>query len=88
MSDFDINAPTQGKVTLELDWDEAEILARIVGMTNSGNLDTVSPVLAEFVASMVEHVGRNIRSDARKYYAYTENSVVGAQVYVDMASNW
>lgn len=65
--DFKIEAPVEGKVVLEMNWQEAEIATRLLGMANSGNLQTYAPGLHEFVLSMVEHVGRNTRDEAKGY---------------------
>jgi hypothetical protein len=75
---FDIKSPVEGKVTLDLTWDEAEVLTRVLGLTNSGNLRKHAPGLHEFVQSMVVHVGRGVSGEASKYVA----EVGGGQVYV------
>lgn len=79
MSEFDITAPAEGGVMLSLSWDDAEILTRLVGMTNSGNLIHHSPALADFVENMVEHVGRNDVGEARRYKAETK---LNGQTYI------
>lgn len=79
-SDVTITPPAEGKVVLELDWKDAEILARIVGLTNSGNLDEQSPALATFVETMTEHVGRNNHREAKNYFAH----IHAGQAYVGL----
>lgn len=75
---FEIVPPAEGKVVLELDWKDAEILTRLVGLANSGNLSNVSPVLAEFVKDMVKHVGRSTGIEAKNYTARVD----AGQVYI------
>lgn len=75
---IEIQEPSEGKVTLELTWDEAEILLRAVGMTNLGNLESVSPDLASAVDSMVDLFGRNNTNECRRYLSEIRNG----QVYV------
>lgn len=75
-SGFTVTEPTEGRVTLELNWQDAEILTRIVGITNSGSLREHSPILHEFVTSMVERIGRGYESKGH------EVRVSGGQVYV------
>lgn len=76
---FEVNPPTNGMVTLQLSWTDAEILTRLVGMANTGNLDKHSPALVEFVTEMVGHVGRNNFSEADHYIA----RAVNGQVYIE-----
>lgn len=64
---FDITPPTSGVVTLELSWDEAEIVTRALGLINAGNMRENAPNLCQFVESMVELVGRSNSSEARKF---------------------
>lgn len=75
-SAFTITEPTDGQITLELDWQDAQILTRILGLTNSGNLQERSPALYNFVRSMVDRIGRDFESE--DYRAQTSNR----QVYV------
>lgn len=77
---FEVSPPSTGTVTLTLNWREAEILTRLVGMCNSGNLQDYSPELAEFVENMVKHVGRNKTSEAEYFLAH----VTGGQVYISV----
>lgn len=75
---IEIVEPQEGKVTLTLSWKDAEILTRIVGLTNTGNIEEHSPVLLEFVTSMVEHVGRSTSVEVNRYLTETR----GKQVYI------
>jgi len=75
---FEINSPTDGGVTLTLPWADAEVLTRLVGMSNSGNLQKHSPLLHDFVQQMVEHVGRNNINEANRY----ATEIRGGQVYI------
>lgn len=62
-SGFNITEPTDGKVVLTLNWQDAQILTRIVGRTNSGNLQEQSPCLYNFVLSMVDRIKREDDSE-------------------------
>lgn len=75
----EITQPIEGRVVLDLSWDEACVAARAIGLVNSGNLKDNAPTLYEFVLSMVEVIGRNSASEAKEYVA----SIHGGQVYVD-----
>lgn len=68
---INITPPTEGRVTLELSWDDAEVLSRLVGLVTGGNLKEFSLTLYEFVQQMNEHVGRNTQNEARKFVAKT-----------------
>lgn len=83
MNPIEITAPTDGGVTLNLPWADAEVLTRLVGMCNTGNLRIVSPVLLDFVSQMNEHVGRNTDTEANRYLA----EITAGQVYVLDAFN-
>lgn len=76
-SGFTVTEPNEGRVTLELNWQDAEILTRIVGLTNSASLNEHSPALHNFVTSMVERIGR--AHESRNY----EARISIGQVYVD-----
>lgn len=80
MTEFVIVPPEEGGVTLELSFDDAEILARVLGMTNTGNISRMSPALFDFVQHMTEVVGRNNLTEARKYHAFLGNHM---QVHVE-----
>lgn len=81
---YDIVKPTKGRVTLDLSWKEAEILARAVGMVNYGNLKDKCPSLLDFITDMMEQVGRNTHEEARRYVA----KVIGSQVYINDVESW
>lgn len=73
MTEFIIVPPAEGGVTLELSFDDAEMLTRVLGLTNTGNMSRMSPALFDFVQRMIEVVGRNDESEARKYHAFVGN---------------
>lgn len=79
MSNAEFVLPTEGKAVLNLDWKDAEILARIIGMVNTGNLSQYSAVLYDFVSKMNTEVGRNDIDRADAFIAV----VRGSQVYVE-----
>ena len=64
---YEIVSPQEGKVTLNLTWAEAEIVARAVGLINSGNLRTHSPDLSDWVDAMTAVIGRNVTNEANRY---------------------
>lgn len=74
-----IEEPSKGSVTLELSWDDAVVLTRIVGLTNSGDLTAAAPDLHEFVTEMTEIIGRPSPSDMPRFH------VSGAQIRIEGA---
>jgi hypothetical protein len=76
---YAIVPPEGGTVTLTLDWDDAEILVRALGMVNTGSLRHVSPNLDEFMTSALGIFGRNFDSEANRYIAESHNR----QVYIE-----
>ena len=76
---YKIEPPTEGKVTLELSWDDAEILLRVLGWANSGNLREFSPNLARLCEEMHAVFGRNTAPEANKYLS----SVIRGQIYIE-----
>jgi hypothetical protein len=68
---YEITPPSPGEVTLHLTFDEAEIVARAVGLITRGSLTSHSPNLVDFVEDMVEIVGRSNSKEARKYLVLT-----------------
>jgi hypothetical protein len=78
-STFEITKPVAGRVTLDLDMNDAEILMRAVGLVNAGNLSTVSPVLYEWVEEMVKVFGRNLNTEAKNYMAHS----FSGQTYIE-----
>lgn len=76
----EVTQPTEGRVVLDLSWDEAVIAARAIGMMNSGNMkENGAHTLEEFVRRMVAIVGRNSTSEAQEYIA----CILNGQVFVD-----
>lgn len=76
MSDYTITAPTDGFVQLTLTWEDAEVLTRLVGRANSGNLKKFSPRLYDFVLEMVEYVGRDTSDEATNFVSERENGQI------------
>ncbi len=76
--DYTIIAPQKGKVTLILDWQEAEIVTRLIGMANHGNLGAHSPNLVAMLTGLLESFGRNLASESNRYTA----NIQGGQVYL------
>lgn len=76
---YEIIAPTEGKVFLELSWDDAEVLLRALDCTNSGNLQRVSPNLFKLCKEMNLAFGRNTTQEANKYVS----EVAGGQIFID-----
>lgn len=72
--DYEIVTPQEGKVTLELTWAEAEIVARAVGLINRGNLREHSEDLCVWVEAMVESIGRNTNSEANRYTIHVSSN--------------
>jgi hypothetical protein len=77
-TNYTVYAPAEGKLVLELSWDDAEILTRLIGLTNSGSLQQHSKPLHNLVGRMVELVGRNAPKQARRYRA----TISSGQVWV------
>lgn len=75
---IDIKPRQEGSVTLELSWEEAEVLTRAVGMVNFGDLSRLAPVLSNDMEALLQVFGRNTVSEANRFVA----RVVGGQVYV------
>lgn len=76
---YKIEPPTEGKVTLELSWDDAEVLLRVLGWANSGSLMHVSPNLARLCDEMHTVLGRNTANEANKYLS----SVIRGQIHIE-----
>jgi hypothetical protein len=79
MTAIEVTPPANGRVVLDLSWDDAEILLRALGMTNTGSMESVSPNLVSVVGELVKEFGRNNDIEARKYRA----TVLKSQVYIE-----
>lgn len=79
MNEYKVTLPTEGSVTLTLDWQEAEVLTRVVGLVNAGDLSKHAPTLYRLVTQLVEEFGRNNESEAENYIAKTGMG----QVYIE-----
>lgn len=66
---FEITEPTEGKFSIELDWAEAEVFTRAVGMVNSGDLQEYAPTLYDAVQALVTVFGRNNLTEAENFLA-------------------
>lgn len=75
---YKIEPPTEGKVTVQLSWDDSEILLRALGWANSGNLGEFSPNLFRLFKELHSVFGRNTTQEANKYVS----EVVGGQIYI------
>lgn len=75
---FEITRPTEGRVVLNLDWQDAEIVLRLVGLANTGNLASHSQNLLSIVNSLVEEFGRDNGEANNRYGARISNG----QVYI------
>lgn len=82
-STYTIVAPTEASVTLNLSWEDAKVLTRIVGLTNSGCLMEASPVLHRFFDKMVAHIGSNVPAESRDY----EADISGGQIFLKRVYN-
>ena len=82
-----VEKPTPGSVTIELPYDEAEVLCRAVGMVNTGNLRTHAPNLFEAVEKLVTEFGRNIDSEARRYMITSRAGQLFV-LFVDDGEEW
>jgi hypothetical protein len=77
--DYTITPPKEGAVTIVLDWKDAEILTRLVGTANHGNLSSHSPALVVLMEKLNEAFGRNIEGEANRFVAEVERN---KQVYI------
>ena len=72
---INITPPSDGEVSFTLSYEDAEILLRLIGLTNSDNLDAHAPEIANLVAALVSEYGRE---NEGRYGARISND----QVYI------
>ena len=74
----EIVRPSDGQVTLTLSYEDAEILTRLIGRCNPGNLVAHSTTLYDAIHSLCEEFGEDDKDAANRFYS----AVIGQQVYV------
>lgn len=71
----EIVKPTEGGVTITLPYNEAEVLLRVVGAVNTGNLTEHAPNLLEVVNSLLQEFGASGNPSVRYGVRISYNQV-------------
>jgi hypothetical protein len=64
---IEVTPPVDGRVILDMNWEDAEILLRVLGMVNTVSLRTHSPDLLRAVERLIAQFGRSTPNEANRF---------------------